>query len=346
MISKNKLKEIRSHLENSQNPLFLFDNDVDGFCAFLILRRAVGRGKGVAIKSFPELKEQYLRKVDEFNSDYVFVLDKAEISDRFIKGLRQRRISLIWIDHHSIGFPKAVAEELYIYNSFPSAEPTTYIAQKVFNRKEDLWLAMIGCIGDVYMPDFAKDFAEGFPELFNSKLSAFEALHLTEVGKMVRMLNFGLMDTITNVVKLTKYLFDAKGAYDILEESKYMGQFHKRYNQLNEFYNRQVAKAEENFDKNSSFLFFSYSGDLSMSSEIANRLYFNHPDKLIVVAYKRAEKANVSIRGKGALEKTKKLINGIEGATGGGHAEATGAMIPIDFFGEFRRRVSKLNKVL
>jgi len=60
MISQNKLEELRENLENSQNPLFFFDNDTDGLCAFLILRRALGRGRGVAIKSFPDLKDQYL----------------------------------------------------------------------------------------------------------------------------------------------------------------------------------------------------------------------------------------------------------------------------------------------
>ena len=62
MLSKEKLQELREQLESSQNPLFLFDNDVDGLCSFLILRRSIDRGKGVAIKSYPDLKEQYLKK--------------------------------------------------------------------------------------------------------------------------------------------------------------------------------------------------------------------------------------------------------------------------------------------
>ena len=198
---------------------------------------------------------------------------------------------------------------------------------------------MIGCIGDVYMPDFAKDFEKMSPELFNSKLSAFDAFHETEIGKMARMLNFGLMDTITNVVTLMKYLIKATNAYDILEENKYTKQFHSRYMRLNEFYNKQVDKAEEDFDDKSDILFFTYSGEMSMSSQISNKLYYSHRDKLIVVAYKRPEKANVSIRGKNALDVTKRAIENIEGATGGGHKEATGAMIPIDGFEKFKGNV-------
>ncbi len=344
MISQNKLEELRENLENSQNPLFFFDNDTDGLCAFLILRRALGRGRGVAIKSFPDLKDQYLRKIDELNPDTIIVLDKAEISEEFLKGTEERNLPVIWIDHHHTNTPKKLIEKTNYYNSLPEAEPTTYIAQKVFNRKEDRWLAMIGCIGDVYMPEFAQDFEKESPELFNSKLSPFEALHSTEIGKMVLMLNFGLMDSITNVVNLQKYLFKAKNAYDLLEENKYTKQFHKRYNELNEFYKKQIGKAEENLD-NSKVLLFSYSGNTSMSSQISNRLMFNHPDKLIIVAFKRPEKVNISIRGPKALKITKELIKDIEGATGGGHNEATGAMVPIDSWDKFRERIRELKEL-
>jgi len=341
MIPLKQLLEIRGHLEASQNPLFFFDNDVDGLCAFLILRKAIGRGKGVAIKSFPELKKQYLRKVEELNPDAIFILDKAELDEEFVKGVEEKGMPIIWIDHHKTTTPKRIIKKTFYYNSLPSAEPTTYIAQKVFDRKEDLWLAVIGCVGDSYMPDFAGEFAKAFPELLNSKVTAFEALHSTEIGKMVRMLDFGLMDSTTNVVNLIKYLFKSRNAYDLLEENRYTRQFHRRYSQLSRFYNRQMEKAEENLDEDSKVLFFVYSGDISMSSTISNGLYYNHPDKLIVVAFKRPEKVNVSIRGKNALRITEQAIKGIEGATGGGHEEATGAMIPIDDFERFRENLRR-----
>lgn len=344
MIHLKELQEIREHLENSQNPLFFYDNDVDGLCAFLILRRAIGRGRGVAIKSFPDLKEQYIRKVEELNPDTIFILDKAELSKEFAEAAEKKGIPMIWIDHHETKTPKEIIDKTSYYTSYPSSEPTTYIAQKVFDRQDDLWLAVIGCIGDVYMPDFAEDFEKASPELFNSKISAFDVLNSTEIGKVVRMLNFGLMDSITNVVKLVKYLFKAKNVYDLLEENQYTKQFHKRYTQLNEFFNKQVEKAEERLDEKSPVIFFSYSGNTSMSSEIANRLFYNHRDKLTIVAFKRPEKANISIRGKNALEITKKAIEGIEDATGGGHVEATGAMIPIEYFEKFKENVINLTK--
>ena len=342
MLTQTQLNQIKENLEASQNPLFFFDNDVDGLCSFLILRRSLGRGKGVAIKSFPDLKEQYVRKVEELNPDAVFILDKAELSKEFADAIEQKGIPMTWIDHHESKTPKEIIEKTSYFNSHPSSEPTTYIAQKIFNRQEDLWLAIIGCIGDVYMPDFAEKFSEEYPELLPNGIEPFDALHSSEIGKMVRMLNFGLMDTITNVVTLIKYLFKANGPHDLLEENQHTKQLHKRYSQLNEFYTKQVAKAESKFDPESPVLFYTYSGNTSMSAEISNKLYHKHKDKLIIVAFKRPEKVNVSIRGEKALETTKKLIANIEGATGGGHVEATGAMIPIDDFETFKENIKQI----
>ena len=81
-----------------------------------------------------------------------------------------------------------------------------------------------------------------------------------------------------------------------------------------------------------------------MSSEISNYLYFKNKDKIIVVAYKRPEKITISIRGKNAKEITKKAIENIEGATGGGHEEATGAVIPEEKFEEFKENIKQLAK--
>jgi single-stranded DNA-specific DHH superfamily exonuclease len=342
MLTTKQLREIRDQLEESQNPLFFFDNDVDGLCAFLILRKAIDRGKGVPIKSFPDLKEQYLRKVDELNPDAIFVLDKAELSEEFVNGIKERNLPLTWIDHHKTNTPKKIIKEVEYYNSLPSGEPTTFIAQNIFNRKEDLWLAMIGCIGDAYKPNFAEKFEKENPELYNSKIDAFAALHSTEIGKIVRMLDFGLMDSTTNVVNLIKFLFKAKNVYDILEENHQTKNLHRKYAQLNEFYIKQIDKAETKFDKDSPALFFSYSGNTSMSSVIANRLYYDYKDKLVVVAFKRPEKINLSIRGKDALKITEEVIKEIPNSTGGGHKEATGAMIPLDEWKNFKEKVLEI----
>lgn len=344
MISKSQILEIREKLEASQNPLFFYDNDCDGLCSFLILRRALNRGKGVTIKSFPDLKAQYCRKIDELNPDTIVILDKAELSQEFADYAEEKDIPIIWIDHHETKTPKETIKKTFYYTSHPSAEPTSYIAQKIFNRQDDIWLSLLGCIADVYLPEFAKKFSADNPELLPPNLDAFTALQSTTLGKIARKLNFGLMNSTTSILILTKYLFKANSPYDILEENQSTREFHKRVNQLEKFFNKQIEKAESQIKENSKLLFFTYSGNTSMSSEISNQLSFRHKDKLIVVAFLRPEKANISIRGKNALKITKLATKDILGATGGGHEEATGAMVPILDFEKFKENIVYLTR--
>lgn len=338
MLNQNQIEEIRNKLENAQNPLFFFDNDVDGLCSFIILQRALSRGKGVAIKSFPELNKNYVRKINELNPDKIVILDKPLVSKEFIDEVRSRNLEIIWIDHHETQIDQEILKEVSYYNSFPSAEPTTYLAQKIFNRKEDLWLAMAGCIGDVYMPEFSESFREKYPELLPKKTNAFDALYSTEIGKIARMLNLGLMDTTTNVLRLIRHLEKSNSPYDILEENLKTKHLQKKYSELNQKSNKLVYKAELNLENP---LIFSYSGETSISSEVANKLYFKHPEKFIVVIFLRDEKATISIRGKNAKKILSKTIEKIENATGGGHEEACGAKIPLEKIEEFKELIKE-----
>ena len=97
MLNDEEITKLRGLLESAQNPLFFFDNDADGLCSFLIFQRSLGRGKGVPIKSYPSLSNQYLRKVDELHPDAVFILDKAEVSTEFIDGVIERNLPIVWV---------------------------------------------------------------------------------------------------------------------------------------------------------------------------------------------------------------------------------------------------------
>ena len=154
MLTEKQLIEIKEHLEKAQNPIFYYDNDCDGLCSFLILRRYLGRGKGVAVRSFPDLNAQYARKARELNSDYVFVLDKPVISREFIEEINRLGLPLVWIDHHNVENEDLKKfSNIYVYNPTkgskePSEEPVTYLTYKLTRRAENLWLPILGCITD------------------------------------------------------------------------------------------------------------------------------------------------------------------------------------------------------
>ncbi len=334
MLTEKQVKEIRTHLKKAQNPLFFFDNDADGLASFLLLRRFIDRGKGVAIKSFPELNISYTRKIYELNPDYIFILDKPQVAEGFLEEVTKLNLPLVWIDHHNV--PKPNVENYYNpYHNDETSEPVSYLSYKIADKKEDIWIAMIGAIGDGFFPEFSEEFANQYPELWGDNIkTASQALYTTEIGRITRILGFGLKDRTSKVVSMLKFLSAAKSPFDILDEDKARSIL-QRFKQVNSKYSRLVDKAR-NFVKGD-LLFFQYGGDLSLSADIANELFFLFPDKMIVVSYIKGAKANISLRWKKDVrEVTLKAIKGLEGATGGGHEHATGAQVSVEDLPKFR----------
>jgi len=343
MLNEKQIFEIKEHLEKAQNPLFFFDNDTDGLCSFLLLARAYEKGKGVAIKSFPELDESYARKLHELNPDYVFILDKPLVSRQFIDEALSMNMNIVWIDHHDV---EANTEGVNYYNSNKnenkSLEPVTYWAWEISKKKEDLWLAVCGCIGDNFLPEFFNDFCKENEDLCKEAKTAFEVLYESEIGKIARIMSFALKDRTSNVVKMIKYLIKLKNPREILiDDSKNHLLF--RFNQVDKKYQKLMEKAR-NFVRGK-LVYFQYGGDLSLSGEISNELLYKFPGKVVVVAYIKGTKVNISIRGKNAKEITLKAIENLEGATGGGHIEATGAKVNLEDLPKFKERIEKLISV-
>ena len=347
MLSNEQISEIRQHLETSQNPLFFFDNDVDGLASFLLLRKFVGRGKGVAIKSFPELNESYTRKINELNPDYIFILDKPKVSKEFIKEAEEKNLPIVWIDHHSLddSSDKELLKKVNYYNPTlsknPSNEPTTYLCYQITKRKEDLWVAMLGCIADGYLPSFSSEFKSKYPELWKEVETAFQGLYETDLGKIIRMLSFALKDRTTKVVNMLKVLIDANSPMEILQENNKSKSIHQRYNQVNQRYLKLLEKAKKL--SKGKILFFQYGGDLSLSADLANELSYIYPAKIVIVTYIKGSKANISIRGeKNIRDFTLKALKGIENASGGGHENACGATMNVEDIEKFKDNFEKL----
>ena len=348
MLTEKQIKEIREHLNNAQNPLFFFDNDSDGLCSFLVLQRFLGRGKGVAIKSFPDLSVDYFRKVNELNADYIFILDKPLISKEFLEKAEQSNIPIVYIDHHETKkelIPDFVNSYNPNFGSDKGDEPTTYLCYQVSQKKDDVWIAVAGCITDKYFPDFYSEFKEKYPDLAIDSEDAFEIRYRSGIGKITNLFSFALKDRTTNVVNMNKFLMNVKTPYDVLDENPRNHTMHQRFKQINSKYQILLERAKNIVNSENSsekILFFKYSGDLSISSDLSNEICFLFPEKLVIVAFVSGSKVNISARGENVRELILKAIDGLKNSSGGGHESAVGAQVQVDDLEEFERRVRSL----
>jgi single-stranded DNA-specific DHH superfamily exonuclease len=341
MLSEEHIEEIRRIIEKSQNPLFFFDNDLDGLMSFILFLRHLKRGKGVAAKSYPDLSIAYARKIDEFKPDLIVILDKPIVSEEFFNYAKQRNIPVIWIDHHPL---MQKVEGISYFNPLhgnpATNEPVSYWIWRILKKNiNELWIAAIGAISDWTIPDFYHDFSSRYKDLVDDKKNPSEILYNTRFGLLIKILDFGLKDRTTNVLKLIKALQNAKTPYEVFDDKKFEVT-RKRYEQINHKYEKFIEKAKE--QASGKLLFFQYGGDLSLSGEISNELQHLFPDKIIVVAYIKGDKANISLRSqaKDIRGISAKAMKGIDGTTGG-HEHASGASMRVEDLPLYKQRIEE-----
>jgi single-stranded DNA-specific DHH superfamily exonuclease len=346
MLTKKQLSEIREHLENAQNPIFLYDNDVDGLCSYVLLRRFIGRGKGVAVKSHPNIDVRYVQRVQELKGDYIFVLDRHSLGDEFVAEISMLQIPIVWIDHHDVFSREHSYNMLYRFNPSKnkkkSSEPTTYLCYKATQRKEDILFVLMGCVADHYMPDASliEEFVKNNGSFWGKNISKpFEALYTTPVGRLARALSFGLKDSISHVVELQNFLINCKSINELEHELDGNSAFSNKYKEIMKKYSSLLVDAKKNVSDK--LLFYSYGGQISISSDLSNELSYLYPRHYICVAYSSGPITNISLRGDNVSKILSQILSLFDGATGGGHRDAVGTRINTLDLEKFKEELEK-----
>ena len=336
MLTNKQLQQIKEELDNSQNPLFFFDDDPDGLCAFLLLYRYKMEGHGFVVKTHPKLDARSAPKIEQYDADKAFVLDIAKLEQDFIDA---SKVPVIWVDHHgpyernNVKYfnPRIIKKDANI--------PTTYLCYKVV--EQDLWIAMVGCIADYYLPDFLNEFKKKYPDLLNDKKTVGDLYFKSKVGTLIKIFSFSLKGKTSEVMKNIKILTRIESPYEILNQETAKGKFiFQRYEKINKLYIDLLDSAVKTVGKEK-LLVFTYSEDkMSFTGDLANELLYRFPDRIIMVGRKKDDDVRISLRSKNILLPPilEKSLAGLEGY-GGGHEYACGANVKESHFKEFIERI-------
>ena len=338
MLTEKQYQQIREEIDNCKNPLFFFDDDPDGLCAFLLLYRYIKEGHGFVVKTHPKLDIRSAPKIEQFDADKVFILDVALVDQDFIDA---SKAPVIWIDHHG---PYERDNVKYFNPRLDKKDgniPTTYMCYKV--AKQDLWIAMLGCIADYYMPDFVDEFKKKFPDLMNNEKSTDDIYFNTKLGSLIKIFSFSLKGRTSDVMKNIKVLTRIDSPYEILNQETAKGKFlFKSYERINKIY-EELLETGMSQASDEKLLVFIYPDDkMSLTGDLANELLYKFPDKIIIAGRTKNEEVKMSIRSKNThippiLEKA---LIGL-GGYGGGHEFACGANVKERDFKEFVERIKK-----
>ena len=336
MIPNEKIIEFRQELLDSTRPLFFFDDDCDGLASFILLYRAVKDGKGVPIKAAPTVNENFLQYVTNYSPDKVFVLDTTRITEDFIA---KSKTKILCLDHH----PYEELERVKVYNPRDFDEniswPTSYWAYKIANNKKDIWIAMLGCVGDWFMPDFKEEFCEMYPDLLDKSITKpDDALFDSEIGKLAQAFYFVLKGPTKTVLTCMKILTRIESPYEILRQETAAGKYiYQQYSKVLQHYNKLLEEAKQVVTNDKIIVFTYEQNQTSITAELSNELIHMHPDKIVVVGRRKDGEFRCSIRSAGenvVAPVLERILHSIEGY-GGGHEHACGASIKEHDFGRF-----------
>lgn len=343
-LSKVQITQLREHLDNCKKPLFFFDDDQDGLCSFLQLYLYKKEGKGIIVKTTPKLGAVFVKKMQEYQPDKIFILDIALVEQDFID---QVKVPVIWIDHH--GASDFKSEHVKYFNprvsNFEDNYPTSFMCYQIV--QQDLWIAALGCVADWFVPPFIEEFKKKFPDLIDKPYKApGDIIYNTKLGRLINIFSFVLKGKTDEVMKCVKILTRVESPYEILNQETAQAKFiYKHYEQVNKLYEpmlKDVLKAAEKTTSN--FFIFTYKDDKSsFTSELSNEAIYRHPDKIVLIAREKNDEMKCSLRSTKTIlpPLIEKALVGLEGY-GGGHEHACGLNIKTIHFEEFIKRFREM----
>jgi single-stranded DNA-specific DHH superfamily exonuclease len=339
-LSEKQLEQLRNIFDTVHRPVVLFDDDPDGLSSFLMIYKHIKEGRGMPVKSAPELGDDFCQKVNDYAPDAVIIVDVPVLSQDFLNRIRSR---IIWIDHHPVLDRKGVEYFNPRASDPDDNRPTSYWVYKAL--QENIWIAMIGIVGDWFLPEqkIVDEFISKYPELLSPEIKKPEvALHTSKLGELIQAISFNLKGKTSDVVKSVKVLTRIKEPSEILEQTTSQGRFiHRKYAKLKEKYDKLLAMAEVN-PEDKLVVFMYSSPDYSFSAELSNELIYKYPDKIIMVVWEYNGEYKCSMRSTKA-NLPKMIDKALEGITGygGGHDHAAGANIKIADFDVFVENIRK-----
>jgi len=339
MAKLTPLSKIYKLIEKSQNPLIFFDDDPDGLCSYLLIKKHFRKGHPVLVKSSPKLDATYIGKVNEYSPDLILVLDKPKLTQDFID---KANVPVIYIDHHPINDIKGVHYFNPLMKDEKDDRPVSYWCYKL--TKDNLWIGTVGTAAD-YSLATIKQFHKKFPDLLKYRDKPSDVLYKTELGRLIRIFSFILQHPHYKALQYVNLMEKIESPYELLEASSDNArEILKIYEKVNKRYQALLERALP-VQKSKVHVFVHSDSKLGFRADLSSELQYMFKDKLILVGKRTEDVIRMSLRYQnGDLNKLmQKAFEGLEGS-GGGHMHACGGIIKSKDFDEFVRRLESYIK--
>lgn len=321
----------------SGKTVVLHHSDADGLCSAAILMRHLD-SRGVETESIisadPVIHTNLFNEIENENPENLILLDLGGEAGPSIRRL-SKKMNVLVIDHHQIfenDFGGADFLNPHLFElPDESVAPTSYLVYKTVGNLD--WISAIGVVADR-----GEKPCSGFLDDVRERYDA-------DFEKLVNLLDSA--DAAKKSKEALQLLLKAEKPEDLLENDRL-----EQYESLVSLEVRQIIKAHEEEGKwlSDDVFFYEISSDFEIKGNISNQLQEIYPDKVIIVGEIEGDSFNLSFRTERKdvdfPKAIKASIEGMEEATGGGHAGAAGAKVPLENKKEFLEKfIKSLNMV-
>ncbi len=338
-------------LSNNDKIALFHHSDADGFCAALVVSRALEQILGkkpdfrfVIPVPGSALNAEHLSELKAKGANKLISVDLS--LDQNLENLKhaEKSMELLILDHHKLYNDANSARTTLIKSQMISEiEPSHYCASKLsfdlFSRLTSLegmaWIAAVGILGDMgreQWKDFMKQAAE------KAGLTSEQLNNIKEIIDAVESMSFSGLYGLFSVFYSNKPKELLAGEY-----AKKVADFKKELST----YIENAKKNAEIFEEKE-LVFYFFESDHQIKSALINELAIEiWPKKTVVVVQDFGEgDLRISARREDFKLKVNELlenaVKGIEGARAGGHAPAAGGRIPRGTLETFKKNLLEL----
>lgn len=346
MLTKKELTLIKTQLESSFKPIYFFDDDPDGLCAFLLMYKYRKEGIGVPVKARSLLTMQFVNKAINYGADRIFVLDIPDADEEVLRLNSQ----ITWIDHHETKMK--INKNITYFNPLnrkskskikkPNYFPTSYLCYKALNT--NLWIAAVGCIGDYYLPDFMGEVKEKYPLLVGETNinNIDEIKYNSNLGKLVKMFSFLMMGDMRHVHENIKILTRIDDPIEILENNTSRSKkINKYFDKINIEYEKILSQALQTKVEDNILFFLYPSSNISVTKDLANELSSRMKGTVIIIGREKNGELKISLRwNKDIKTPFQNVLKNIDGY-GGGHENSCGGAVKSEYKQKFLEQMKE-----
>ena len=351
----NKFRKFITTITPKDRVAVIHHTDPDGVCSGVIISKVVERVRGNKIDlsmnqyhAAHRILPETLKKLKNKKINKVITTDIAADEDiSAIKKLAKFADVLI-IDHHPLLCKNPPKNVFIIKSRSISLRGQNYCASKMcydlgslVTDVSDLdWLAVVGSIGDIATKPWIKWVASVFRK-YNLKQN--KELFDTKFGEVAKTISSAETVSPKNVKECYDVLYSAKSYKDVLKSR--LCRFRKRIDAELDYYIKNLRKLA---DVDSGLIYYEIQPKYNVKSPLSTILGLKYPKKTVFIVDATKNPVRISARSQSKRVKVNEVLiksmKGIKNAYGGGHAVASGAVVPRKDYKKFKTRLFNILK--